>query len=418
MRRALSSTTETAVGLAWKTVGKNLPLRAVLLDVAVLKRHPEEPTLATASRSALAAAGLGSADTKANRPAAQSVRDMLQAEIRAELIERGESSVGQRSEIEERLAALRAADQPAAAARPPPPPPPPPPRAAAAAPPPPSPPPLSPRALPVAPSSPPGGPSRPAVEVASDALRAKYADKLKARTGQTLGSISSPVAQAAGGRAGGSGGGSQRLHEDPALRPRSEGDGGWHLQPGLRELLRYVDMRGMGRLLLARDAEAAAAAAAAAAAEDAGPEAVAAAVAAAADAQAASLSRALQLTPFAAAMAVPEGGSDGEQARRGAVQSLVEGACRRLELPPRQVMLVSDEPLVLRAATAVGTLTCYVAKRIPGRPQRVGGTTHTAAGSEVCAEIKTAIEEENGVTFRQPDLDVRSPFGENNDWYE
>lgn len=364
------------LSLAWKSIGKSLPLRALILDVNALRRIEGEPAVQGPSRSALSAAALGSRSTLANRPGGvASVKSMLQSEIRAELIQRGESPVGQRPEVEERLEALRQADPAHSAAEAPPP--------SAAPPPSTAPPPCSaPTPTGAAPNS------KPAISPLAD-LRGKYAGKLQGRVGTSV--ISDGAVRAA--TAGSQHLASQKL-EDRALRPREEGDGGWTLQPGARELLTYLDMRGMARVLLSSDA---------------------ASTPPAAEAMAASLVRALQCAPFVAAVppTAPEPGD--EEASAEAVGRALLDTCDALQLRPRAVMLVSDRPAAVRAAKAAGLLSCYVFKRIAGRPQRVAGASHHASDIE---GIKASVEDLNGVTFRTPDLEVKMDYGMSNEWRE
>ena len=92
--------------LACRTLGKGLRLRAVLLDVAVLERSPHEPKL----RRQESAWGLDSPRCPEQLIAQRKVKLLLLSEIRAELFKRGAPIIGKRWELEARLEKLYAAE--------------------------------------------------------------------------------------------------------------------------------------------------------------------------------------------------------------------------------------------------------------------------------------------------------------------
>ncbi len=356
--------------LAWTNIAKKLPLRAVLFDARSLQRSANEADSDAAKRnkSGLAAAGLGSASLGIRTPdalvAAGNVKEMLQREIREALKERGANAIGKPWEIKQRLEALLAAEKAEAAA-------------------------LYPdgehsssgsedESTKTQPSAPPpkadalssssGSGGSPTTSSSADMLRAKYASKLRTRAGISLtadGGLASTVDRRA-----------------PPLAHDQRPEQSWHLQPGLRVLFTYLDMRGMMRGVLASE-------------ENAADE-------EAARAQAASIAKALQVPPFQLVLPTEHVAL----ARRGE-RSAIVAACTALELPPKAVMVVSDQSAVLQAARQAGAFSCHLVKRTPGAPSALPSDFRALD----CDGIQDAIEELNGITYRDPDTEIRSKYG-------
>ena len=78
-----------------------------------------------------------------------------------------------------------------------------------------------------------------------------------------------------------------------------------------------------------------------------------------------------------------------------------------LDLAPKAVMVVSADALVLRAARQAGSFACHWVKTSPGEAKKLP-SDFTALDAD---GIKDAIEELNGVTFRDPDTEIRSKYG-------
>jgi hypothetical protein len=170
-------------------------------------------------------------------------------------------------------------------------------------------------------------------------------------------------------------------HERRDVRPEDASSGGWHLQSGLRTLFTYLDMRGMARGLLPTSD--------AASDDD-------------AHAQAARFAKALQVPPFAHVL--PANGA--ASAHMGERTAFV-AACEALDLPPQAVMVVSDSSAVLRAARSAGSFSCYWRKLRPGAARALPSDFLR----ENCDGIKDVVEELNGVTYRDPDTEIRSKYG-------
>ncbi|KAL1495872.1 hypothetical protein AB1Y20_014516 [Prymnesium parvum] len=156
----------------------------------------------------------------------------------------------------------------------------------------------------------------------------------------------------------------------------------WNVQPGLRELLQYVEMRGMARLLL--PAEGLPPAEARRGAEE--------------------LAAALKLSPFCGV--VP---AELAEAVRGGEGAAVERLAGSLELEPWRLLLVSDHRATVGAAREARACSCYFAKNVEGAAARIPAdfVIKTIAG------VKDAIEELNGVTFRSPDTEIKTKYGVN-----
>ncbi|KOO27999.1 hypothetical protein Ctob_007043 [Chrysochromulina tobinii] len=152
--------------------------------------------------------------------------------------------------------------------------------------------------------------------------------------------------------------------------------------PGLRVLFTYLDMRGMARGVIASDESAQ---------DD-----------ASARAQAASIVKSLQVPPFSLVMPA----ADVALARRGE-RSAIVAACLAMDLLPKQVMFVSDQSPVLQAAKQAGAFSCHMVKRAPGAPDSLPSDFRALD----CYGIQDAVEELNGITFRDPDTEIRTQFG-------
>ena len=92
--------------------------------------------------------------------------------------------------------------------------------------------------------------------------------------------------------------------------------------------------------------------------------------------------------------------------RRGE-RSAIVAACLALDLLPKQVMFVSDHSPVLQAAKQAGAFSCHLVKRAPGAPDSLPSDFRALD----CYGIQDAVEELNGITFRDPDTEIRTQFG-------
>ena len=348
------------VSLAWQTLGKNLPLRAVIFDARCIQRSADEAAAPGALKRRIS-------NLDFRRPeqlvAQGKVKDMLRTEIREELERRGISPVGKPWEIQARLeeainaeagggavnAEAGGGDAAASNEESSPPPPPPPPKAASSL-----------------------GPASSAEE-----KRAMYAAKLRNRTGGFMLADGTIIA-AKKDSVLSTGATALRRDERPDDPSMS-----WHLQPHTRELLTYCDMRGMARVLLPVGVET----------DEAGIT------------QAANFSRSLKVPEFAHVLSVDEM----EATRRGEPSAIVR-ACSALGLPKSSnIMIVSDQSAVLRAAKAARSFSCFFVKRLPGAPKSLPAdfTAQDMRG------LQDAIEELNGVTFRDAETEIRTKFGVN-----
>lgn len=340
--------------LAWQNIAKKLPLRAVLFDARCIMRTAAESDAATnvARQKALQQAGLGHAKSQLRSPEQilkeGRVKDMLQSELRAELKRRGQPATGKPWELRARLTALLEAEvvgvRPAAATSSTPP-------VAANSP------------LPASSATDSGGVKRAggaggaggagtlpfAVGASAAEKRSAYADKLRLRVGASLSKDGTIAAT-----------GQTKAPTPDHIRPPGGLD--WHLQPGARDLLTYLDMRGILRVLLpSPDADS----------DEKGA------------AEAERLARALQVPPFAFVLDRAEAdllrsGDAAPLSRTHAVLSL--GVTSEL-------MLVTDDRAAVRAAKEARIFTCHVRARpiTPGitsvgrRPAR--SSSHIYAGA-------------------------------------
>ena len=255
-----------STSLAWK-VGGRLSVRALLFDARVLMRHPHERERKERSRPA---APIIEPDVLR----ADTISSMLISQLRDHCRQQGLSNVGDRDELVGRLTDfLRKAAVTAEAT------------AIAGA-------------------------------ASSHELRDKYADKLRSRGAAQLlhhgrdADAGGPLLMTEFGRV--------EKEREKAVRRHSESErraqvdtGGYAFQPGAKDLLHYLDMRGMLRLLLPSDDD-----------DD----------VARMEAQAASLAESLQVPPFAASL----GPAAAARARRGEAEALGEAA-EALDLTPGSV---------------------------------------------------------------------------------
>ena len=72
-------------------------------------------------------------------------------------------------------------------------------------------------------------------------------------------------------------------------------------------------------------------------------------------------------------------------------------------------MVVSDDPEIIEAArrSRLGLQTCFFRKPLPGVPAML--LSDFTANSML--EVRHAIEEINGVSFRDSDTEIRTSFG-------
>ena len=119
--------------------------------------------------------------------------------------------------------------------------------------------------------------------------------------------------------------------------------------------------------------------------------------------QAASLCKALQVPPFALVL-----GSEAAAALRRGEPSPLTDAHASLDLgATSEMMVVSDQSKVLRAAKQARIFSCFFVKRLPGAP----GSLPASFRAEDLMGVQHAIEELNGVTFRDADTEIRSQYG-------
>lgn len=347
------------LSLAWQNINKTLPLRGILFDARAILRAPGEANSPEVDgrTKGLAAAGLGHTQLELRRPeqllADGKIDDMLQSELREELKRRELNPVGKAWELRARLTAALEAELVGIRA------------------------PTGTRAsnlakpLPAAAASAnhlatlPGGSAASASE-----KRAAYAAKLRLRAGASLLS-DGQIAPLTG----------QRASLPDNIRPPSDTAGSWHLQPGVRELLAYLDMRNIRRALLPADVES--------------EEAVA--------KQEATISRALQLPAFMQVLSLDEA----KACRQGDAAPL-QSLHKALDLSSTsELLVVTDDATVLRTAKQARSFTCYFVKRLPGAPKSLPADFR----ADDCMAVRHAVEDLCGVTFRDTDTEIRSQYG-------
>ena len=272
------------MSLAWQNIGKTLSCRAVIFDRRALTFvKGEKAAESNVSALGAAAAGLGTSRTKvANREnvvATGKVKDLLQSEIRDELKARGANPIGKRWEISQRLQELL--DQEATADK------------------------LLPGATPDPESALTGKEHAAVAKQEAPSVRDKYSSQLSAKLAATL----------------------ARKGLGTAMEHEAKGETAsekWNLQPGVRELLQYVEMRGMLSVLLPFEVDSDLAA----------------------EEQGRGISDALKVSPFAIVAPL-----DLTEALRRGEGPAVHRLTEMLELDaPKRMMFVSDERKVINAA--------------------------------------------------------------------
>lgn len=365
-----------ASSLAWQ-VGSALKLRGIIFDKRAILRLPTELAPPGAPSSQLPTAAI-------RRPedmlAVNDFGQMLMGEMRELCMRRGLSIIGERGELEARL---KAAVEKAAAEA----------------------------------GTGTGG-------AAANALRSRYAEKLRSRGAAGL--LHESEADAGPGGVTMAEFGKVEKQRERAVRAHVASEtsaqadqGGYAFQRGAKDLMvrldaaaptaqesstadtrrasllsplasqHYLDMRGMQRAFLGDDRD------------PASPSGHSQHGQPGMEKQAASLAEALRVPPFALSL----GAHDVASIRRGEPLPLIQAA-EALALPPHTVMLVSDSTAAISAARAAKLLSCYVAKRIEGRPRRYPADFCVADFEE----ITDCIEEINGATFRDNNTEIISKY--------
>lgn len=335
-----------ASSLAWQ-VGSALKLRGIIFDKRAILRLPTELAPPGAPSSQLPTAAI-------RRPedmlAVNDFGQMLMGEMRELCMRRGLSIIGERGELEARL---KAAVEKAAAEA----------------------------------GTGTGG-------AAANALRSRYAEKLRSRGAAGL--LHESEADAGPGGVTMAEFGKVEKQRERAVRAHVASEtsaqadqGGYAFQRGAKDLMHYLDMRGMQRAFLGDDRD------------PASPSGHSQHGQPGMEKQAASLAEALRVPPFALSL----GAHDVASIRRGEPLPLIQAA-EALALPPHTVMLVSDSTAAISAARAAKLLSCYVAKRIEGRPRRYPADFCVADFEQ----ITDCIEEINGATFRDNNTEIISKY--------
>jgi len=335
--------------IAWKTLGKMLRIRGVVIDVGVLERSALEPKV----KRQESAWGMDKLRRPEELIVNRYVNLLLLSEIRAELFKRGASIIGKRWELEARLEKLYAAEPPSMAPGN-----------------------LAPKhkADFADPAPADCGPRETASEAAAS-MREKYTEKIRARTG----------GHTSGGAVGRSGASATAHQSATDLRIATEiasASAGWRVRAGAREFLEYLGIRGM-RCALLTDAAATTDAAAAEHARE--------------------LTTQLQVPkwdyvlPVASAVALRERG-DG---------AALHAASEVLGLPLDSILVLSAEPRAISAARAMHAPSCYFWREVPGAPKRI------PADAVACSmnEVRHCIEDFNGVTFRDATIHISTRYG-------
>ena len=307
------------LSLAFKNLGENLVVRALIIDARILRRlpgevqpkRPKDPYTIRRKPAELLKEG--------------KVKHLLGTEIRDELMRRGAPIIGKRWELEERLAELIAKDGAAGASS----------------------------ALPSS-SGEDAAPTRVAEPTLDDSIRSKYAAALAAKKNKALNKTPSEAAAAM------------------AVAAESE----WQMQPGAGDLLRYIDMRGMARVLLPSDDKDADGAA-----------------------EGAAMCKQLQCPGFAHVLA----SSDASAVRRADAAPVLE-LCEVLGLPSNSVMIVTDHQASLSAARQARLFSTYVAKQIEGAPRRLPSDF----AAKDMNSVREVIEQVNGFSFRDSSTEIRA----------
>ena len=310
------------LSLAWKNLGENLVVRALIIDARILRRLPGE-------RQSKPQKDPHAVRRNPNKLIQEGkVTHLLGTEIRDELMRRGAPIIGKRWELEKQLAELIAKDGPAGASSAP-------------------------------PASSGEGDAKPSrvAEPSLDttAIRSKYAAALAAKKNKAMNKTPSEAIAAM------------------AAATESE----WDMQPGAGELLRYIDMRGMARVLLPSD-------------DKAGGDGA---------AEGAAMCKKLQCPGFAHVLA-----SGVASALRKADAAPLLELCEVLGLPSSSVMIVTDHQASLSAARQARFFSTFVAKPIEGAPRRLP-SDFAATNMNSLREV---IEEVNGFSFRDSSTEIRA----------
>ena len=363
-----------AVPLAWKNIAKSLPLRAILFDARCILRSPEEFDVEAdkARAKALRQAGLGNTSQGLRASSAEllqrgKIKDMLQSEMRDELSNRSLSTVGKPWELQARLQAVLDAE--AVGIRSPP---------KSGGPsdanplpmtdPPPS---LEP-AMMTGPSSLSSGASSSSL-TAGDA-RARYAAKLRQRTGGQASLNPDGSVQVDSTRK------ATRLadHERPVDLETQ-----FRFQHGARDLLQYLDMRGIARVLL--------------------PSPDAASTDEEAALQGEMVARSLQVPPFEFIL----GSSEAARARSGEPAAFLHTHASLGLGATSELMLVSDDAVALRGARQARIFACHFYRKIQGAPKTLPSNYRAARMDDV----QSAVEDLCGITYRDTDTEIKTKYG-------
>ena len=229
-------------------------------------------------------------------------------------------------------------------------------------------------AAPSSSSLPTASPATPGVASSAADKRAQYAAKLRQRTGGSItsdGRIVGPSPLSKPARA-----------ENPNVRPLDQ-EAMFAFQHGARDLLTYLDMRGIARILLPS------------------PDAV---TDKQAQQEAAQIVLSLQVPQFAHVISA----ADAVAAREGNSKQLLLDAHAALSLgATSELMLVSDEPGLLRGAKEARIFSCHYYRKLPGAARSLPSDFR----AENLGDVQSAVEELCGVTFRDPDTEIRTKLG-------
>lgn len=349
------------LSLAWQNLNSKSRLKGVIIDANVLIKLKGEEVKKMHASKQNGTGFLALRDTEQLLKEGKAA-ELLATELREELRKRGAEAVGFRHQLVERLQELVIAEAAAAA-----------------------------RGEPVAASNSVGamgksdtvgasvkalhciaGDSKKAVQSdvpepskKAPSVRDKYEEKLRARSAKGAASGEKKV------------GGNVTAMGSPMAGEDFSAGNGWNFQPGARDLLRYLEMRGISRALVPSMTDSAESA----------------------RAQAETLERTMQVTPFNHVLPA-------SQAAEMSSKVIVD-ACQALGLSESAVMVVTDAPRELDAAKAAGVMRCYFAKSMPGRAKKLPAdfVVDTMLGVQHC------VEDLNGFTFRSADtVEVVSAF--------
>jgi len=336
--------------LSCRTVAKHLRLRAAVVDIAALERSALEPK-AKRQETLWGPIKLRSA---AEEIAKRNVQVLLQSEIRQELSKRGAPLVGKPWELKARLAEIWQAEEDQEDAS-----------GGLSGP-------LFASAAVPSFAQKSAGPSDDQRDAATDrvkAIRDKYADKMRLRTGSGLPHQSDAAGKDAAVHCAIAGAAAK------AVSPT-----GWRFRSGARELCQYLDVRGIRRILLDDSS---------------------ATVEEAAD-RAAELTRQFQLEAWCHVLSP----ADAAKLYAGDPAAL-EAAGDAVGLPLSSILLLSAEPRAVAAARAARMPSCYFARDVPGYPKAVPAD----AVARNMNDVRTAVEDFCGVTFRDATTHISTRYG-------